>query len=139
PRPDGVRLAPTGALAATLPEGADLGLAHFMELLTPVEGADDVEVLASYDHHAWSGPAIATRAVGSGSITHLAAWASPEVVRAVVTLVAERAGVTDWAGQLAGQVTVRKGVNGAGRPLAYLLRYSHEPVTLTLPVGGTDV
>lgn len=138
-RPDGVRLAPTGALAATLPEGADLGLAHFMELLTPVEGADDVEVLASYDHHAWSGPAIATRAVGSGSITHLAAWASPEVVRAVVTLVAERAGVTDWAGQLAGQVTVRKGVNGAGRPLAYLLRYSHEPVTLTLPVGGTDV
>lgn len=138
-RPDGVRLAPTGALAAALPEGADLGLAHFMELLTPVEGADDVEVLASYDHHAWSGPAIATRAVGSGSITHLAAWASPEVVRAVVTLVAERAGVTDWAGQLAGQVTVRKGVNGAGRPLAYLLRYSHEPVTLTLPVGGTDV
>ena len=83
-RPDGVRLAPTGALADALPEGADLGLAHFMELLTPVEGADDVEVLASYDHHAWSGPAIATRAVGSGSITHLAAWASPEVVRAVL-------------------------------------------------------
>ncbi|WP_172121203.1 beta-galactosidase [Actinomyces faecalis] len=138
-RPDGVRLAPAGALAAALPEGADLGLTHFMELMTPVEGVDDVEVLATYDHHAWSGPAIAARAVGSGSITHLAAWASPEVVRAVVTLVAERAGVTDWAGELAGQVTVRKGVNGADRPLAYLLRYSHEPVTLTLPVGGTDV
>lgn len=138
-RPDGVRLAPTGALAAALPEGADLGLTHFMELMTPVAGADDVEVLATYDHHAWSGPAIATRTVGSGSITHLAAWASPEVVRAVVTLVAERAGVTDWAGELAGQVTVRKGVNGAGRPLAYFLRYGHEPVTFTLPVGGTDV
>ena len=138
-RPDGVRLAPTGALAAALPEGADLGLTHFMELMTPVAGADDVEVLATYDHHAWSGPAIATRTVGSGSITHLAAWASPEVVRAVVTLVAERAGVTDWAGELAGQVTVRKGVNGAGRSLAYLLRYSHEEATFTLPVGGTDV
>ena len=61
------------------------------------------------------------------------------MVRAVVTLVAERAGVTDWAGELAGQVTVRKGVNGAGRSLAYLLRYSHEEATFTLPVGGTDV
>lgn len=141
-RPDGVRLAPAGELAARLPEGADLGLTHFMELLTPVvepaEGGE-LEVLAEYEHHAWSGPAIATRPVGNGSVTHLAAWASPEVVRAVLELVAERAGITDWAQDLAGAVTVRRGVNGAGRELTYLLRYSKDPVEIALPVAGADV
>ena len=141
-RPDGVRLAPVGALAERLGAGADLGLSHYLELLTPVEtpeGEADVVVLAEYDHHAWSGPAIATRAVGSGTITHLGAWASEQVVRAVLALVAERAGVTDWACDLAGTVTVRKGVNGAGRPLAFLLNYTKDEVELTLPVAGTDV
>lgn len=138
-RPDGVRLAPTGALADALGADADLSLSHFMELMTPVESVDGVEVLASYDHHAWSGPAIATRAVGSGSVTHLAAWPSAEVVRAVVTLIAQRAGVTTWATDLAGTVTVRQGTNGAGHRLAYLLNYRHDPVTFSLPVGGVDV
>ena len=141
-RPDGVRLAPAGALAERLGEGAGLEVSHFLELLTPVEapeGQSDVEVLATYDHHAWSGPAIATRTVGSGSITHLGAWASAEVVRAVLALVAERAAVTDWAYGLAGTVTVRKGTNGAGRDLAFLLNYTKDDVALTLPVAGTDV
>lgn len=157
-RPDGVTLAPAGALARALGTGADgaagaqaantagnapdLALTRFMELLTPVpspEGDSQVEVLATYDHHAWSGPAIATRALGQGSITHLGAWASSEVVRTLLHLVAQRAGATDWAQDLAGAVTVRKGVNAAGRALAYLLNYTHDPVTLTLPVAGTDV
>ena len=115
-----------------------------MELLTPVdvaacEGGSDVEVLAVYDHHAWSGPAIATRAVGRGSITHLATMTSPALTRALLRLVARRAGATDWAADLAGTVTVRKGVNGAGRPLTYLLNYSRDAVRVTLPVGGRDV
>ncbi|QPL05404.1 MULTISPECIES: beta-galactosidase [Actinomyces] len=140
--PDGVRLAPVGALAERLGQGTDLGLSHVLELLTPVEAPEagsDVEVLATYDHHAWSGPAIATRSVGAGTITHLGAWASAEVLRAVLALVAERAGVTDWAGDLAGTITVRKGVNAVDNPLAYLLNYSKDDVELTLPVSGTDV
>ena len=103
------------------------------------EGGSDVEVLAVYDHHAWSGPAIATRAVGRGSLTHLAAMTSPALTRALLRLVARRAGATDWAADLAGTVTVRKGVNGAGRPLTYLLNYSRDAVRVTLPVGGRDV
>ena len=152
-RPDGVALAPCGALAEELAAGgaagggaggADLAASTFMELLTPVdvaacEGGSDVEVLAVYDHHAWSGPAIATRAVGRGSITHLATMTSPALTRALLRLVARRAGATDWAADLAGTVTVRKGVNGAGRPLTYLLNYSRDAVRVTLPVGGRDV
>lgn len=155
-RPDGVRLTPEGELAKMLPADADLGLTRYMELLTPVfaagmvsaigagsaagmVSADDVEVLATYAHHAWSGPAIATRRVGEGSLTHIAAWTSPEVMRAVLTLVARRAGITDWAGELAGEVTVRRGVNGAGRPLTYFLRYAAQPITFELPISGTDV
>ena len=173
-RPEGVRLAPRGALAEALGsdsagagggsaaerEGADgggagggaggavgrneadLAASTFMELLTPVahpaEGGD-VEVLAEYSHHAWSGPAIAARAVGAGSVTHLATMTSPALLRAVLRLTAERAGVADWAVGLAGTVTVRKGVNGRGRSLTYLLNYSREPVGVVLPVGGRDV
>lgn len=142
--PEGVRVAPAGELADRL-EGSDdevRGLRTFMELLTPYDGAEgdaEVEVLAEYEHHAWSGPAIASRAAGEGSITHVAAWTSPEVLQGVLGLVAERADAADWATDLAGDVTVRKGVNGAGRALTYLLRYSAEPVGITLPVGGVDV
>ena len=34
---------------------------------------------------------------------------------------------------------MRKGVNGAGHPLAFLLNYTKDEVELTLPVAGTDV
>ncbi|MDU0348378.1 beta-galactosidase, partial [Actinomyces sp. MRS3W] len=151
-RPEGVALRPTGALAAALSDDAAadptdpavLATSAFMELLTPVdaaacEGDAAVEVLAEYDHHAWSGPAVAARAVGTGSITHLATWTSPELLAAVLRLVAERAGVVDWAQDLAGRVTVRRGVNGRGRELAYFLNYSRDAVELTLPIGGDDV
>ena len=164
-RPEGVSLAPRGALAEALRAdgggaagrrggadrgtadavgrgGADLAAATFMELLTPVsdlaEGAD-VEVLAEYSHHAWSGPAIAARAVGAGSITHLATMTGPALLRAVLRLVAERAGVVDWTQGLAGAVVVRRGVNGRGCGLTYLLNYSKDEADLVLPVGGRDV
>ncbi|MBE6474583.1 MAG: beta-galactosidase [Actinomyces succiniciruminis] len=152
-RPDGVALRPVGALAAALGDddaavdpavAAELAASTFMELLTPVdaaarEGDAEVEVLAEYDHHAWSGPAVATRAVGAGSITHLATMTAPALTRAVLRLVAERAGVTDWAQDLAGTVTVRRGTNGRGRELSYFLNYSHDAVEIALPVSGDDV
>lgn len=144
-RPQGVRLSPAGALAEALDGRAgevDLGVSTYMELLTPMEapeGGADVEVLASYEHQAWSGPAIARRAVGSGSVTHVAAWTSPEVLQAVLTTVLDEAGGRDWPVGLAGRVTVRRGVNGRGRWLTYFLNYGADPVSLDLPVAGTDV
>ncbi|MDO4242808.1 MAG: beta-galactosidase [Actinomyces sp.] len=149
-RPRGVRLAPAGALAERLGDAAgaqragevDLGLRTYMELLTPVEdpqGDAEVEVLASYEHHAWSGPAIARRAVGSGSLTHVAAWTSAEVLKEVLAVVLDEAGLRDWPMDLAGTVTVRRGVNARGRDLTYFLNYSADPVSFDLPAAGTDV
>lgn len=149
-KPVDVSVTPVGALAqkiASVDGGTDvpLGVSTFMELLTPLENQDaaigtaETEVLAEYHHHAWQGPAIATRKVGNGSITHIATMTSPELLGAVIQLVAERAEITDWAQQLAGSVIVRKGTNGRGNRLAYLLNYSHEPVAITLPVNGRDV
>lgn len=146
-RPDGVRLAPAGALARTLgaqtlmgPDEVDLGARTFMELLTPLDGAQGgTEVLAAYDHHAWSGPAIARRSLGEGSITHLATWTSPELLRAVILTVLDGHDLVDWPQRLSGTVTVRTGTNARGRALTYFLNYSRDAVEITLPVHGHDV
>ncbi len=141
-RPDGVTLAPKGALAERLSGDADLAPRAYMELLTTNEsmsGATTLEVLARYDHHAWSGPAIARRTVGDGSITHISTWTSAEVLRAVLELVGEAAHAVDWPTQLAGDVTVRRGINGRGNPLTYVLNYSKDEKTVRLPIAGIDV
>ncbi|MDO4900684.1 beta-galactosidase [Actinomyces sp.] len=149
-RPEGVRLAPTGALARVLDspvltgtEPVDLDARVFMELLTPIEapeGTGQVEVLATYEHHAWSGPAIARRRLGeSGSVTHLATWTSPELLRAVVLTVLDERGLIGWPEMLGGTITVRRGTNGRGRQLGYFLNYSHDAVEIALPVSGDDV
>jgi beta-galactosidase len=97
-------------------------------------------VLASYDHPAWDGYAAVTRhRTGSGSLTHLGTMTSPELLRAVLGLVLRDAGVADWAQDLAGTVTVRRGTNAAGRAITYLLNYSAEPVTFAAPVAGRSV
>ena len=57
----------------------------------------------------------------------------------LLRLVLGDAGALDWPQQLAGTMIVRRGVNGRGRELTYLLNYSKDPVDLTLPVGGADV
>ena len=135
---DGVGLALHGDLAAEpgAAEGAAAGAQAFLELLQPV-GA---EVLASYDHPAWGRYAAVTRnRVGAGAAVHLGTMTSPGLVRAVLALAARDAGITDWAQDLAGTVTVRRGTNAAGRALTYLLNYSSAPVTLAAPVAGRSV
>jgi beta-galactosidase len=132
--PDGVGLTLHGDLAGA--PGAEAGARTFLELLRP----DGAEVLASYDHPAWDGYAAVTRhRTGSGSLTHLGTMTSPELLRAVLGLVLRDAGVADWAQDLAGTVTVRRGTNAAGRAITYLLNYSAEPVTFAAPVAGRSV
>lgn len=132
-RPDQVTLDLHGDLAgAEAPVAAE----HFMELLVP-EGA---EVLASYAHDAYREYAAITRhRVGQGSALHLGTMTSPELLTAVLALAVREAGVGDWAQELAGTVTVRRGHNAAGRAITYLLNYSAEPVELTSPVAGRSV
>lgn len=139
-RPSGVEVGLGGALAESAPglDGDALAVSHFMELLVPSEGSA-VEVLASYDHHAWRNPAITRNRCGSGSATHVGAMVSPAVLSGVLRLVADEAGALDWAQDLAGVVTVRRGRNAAGRDVAFLLNYSKDPVTFPAPVPGRDV
>lgn len=133
-RPDGVDLALHGDLAGVEP--AALDARHFMELLVP-RGA---EVLASYRHDAYRDYAAITRhRVGAGSALHLGTMTSPELLRAVLALAVRDAGVGDWAQDLAGTASVRRGRNAAGNDVTYLLNYSGTAVELASPVAGRSV
>lgn len=135
---DGVGLALHGDLAdapgATAAVGD--GARAFLELLQPTTA----EVLASYDHPAWGGDAAITRnRVGDGSVLHVGTMTSPELLRSVLALAVRDAGVGDWAQDLAGTVTVRRGRNAAREDVTYLLNYSATAVTVDAPVAGRDL
>ena len=111
-------------------EPDDLAAQRFMELLQP----DGAEVLASYDHPAWGDYAAITRhRSGAGTAMHLGTMAGPALLREVLALAARDAGLWDWSQDLAGVVTVRRGVNAAGRHVTYFLNYSGDPVQLRQP------
>lgn len=125
--PDGARVAFAG------PDIPDSPAEAVVELLRPI-GA---EVLASYDHPAWSGYAAVTRnAFGAGEATYLATKVAPATLRALLADAVHRAGVWSWPQELAGTIAVRRGTNGRGRPVVYLLNYSGEEVRLDAPVSG---
>ena len=132
--PDGARLAPAGRLADAVdgtPEARAL-----LELLRP-EGA---EVLATYDHPAWGEYAAITRnRFGAGTATYLATMTEPEVLRDVLGALLRDADLWSWPQDLAGRVTVRRGTNGRGRELTYLLNYSAATVEVPSPVTATSV
>ncbi|MFD6091079.1 beta-galactosidase [Oerskovia sp. NPDC060338] len=132
--PDGARLAPAGRLADAVdgtPEARTL-----LELLRP-EGA---EVLATYDHPAWGEYAAITRhRFGAGTATYLGTMTAPEVLRDVLGALLRDADLWSWPQDLAGRVTVRRGTNGRGRELTYLLNYSAATVEVPSPVTATSV
>ena len=123
---------------AGAPSAADLDVTHFMELLVP--SADSTaESLASYDHHAWTGPAITRNRLGKGTATHVGATVSKDVLGRVMELVASNAGVLDWEQDFVGQVSVRRGRNAAGKDIAFFFNYSKDPVTIRAPISGVDL
>ena len=135
-RPADVGLTLHGDLAASAGAADDLTAQRFMELLR-VDGAD---VLASYDHPAWGDYAAITRhRTGAGTATHLGTMVAPALLREVLALAARDAGLWHWSQDLAGVVTVRRGINPAGRHVTYLLNYSDAPVSLASPVAGRSV
>ncbi|GIG30781.1 beta-galactosidase [Cellulomonas marina] len=147
--PDGARLAFTGAFADLAAGGTVAGTAGdeatpaaeaVLELLQPDEGT---EVLATYDHPAWSGYAAITRnAVGGGTATYLATLTDPVTTRAVLGRLVRDAGLWGWPQDLAAtapSVAVRRGTSGRGRELTYLLNYAGRSVTLPAPVAGTSL
>ncbi|MFF2053181.1 beta-galactosidase [Leifsonia sp. NPDC058194] len=125
--PDGARVA---FAADDIPDSPAEAV---LELLRPL-GA---EVLAAYDHRAWSGYAAVTRnAFGDGEATYLATRVGSEAVRALLADAVRRAGLWSWPQELAGTITVRRGTNGRGRPVVYLLNYTDAEVIIDAPVSG---
>lgn len=107
-----------------------------LELVTPA----DAETLASYDHPAWSPYAAITRnAFGAGEATYIATRTGADVTLAVLSDAVRRAGAWDWPQEIAGSVRVRRGVNGRGNALNYLLNYSGDEARIDAPVAGTSV
>ncbi|PWD51671.1 beta-galactosidase [Serinibacter arcticus] len=141
-RPDGARLALAGELTSA---GEHPEALHLLELLDAAEGT---QVLATYDHPAWGSYAAITRnAVGTGTATYLGTMTTPEVLRDVLALTLRGAGAWEWpqelattaAGASAPGVRVRRGTNGRGNAVVYLLNYSPTTATLAAPVSGTSV
>ena len=105
-----------------------------IELLNPRSGT---EVLASYDHPVWGRYAAVTRHDhGLGSAEWIGALPSAQGMRLLLSDAADAAGLHGPARDLAGEVTVREGINAMGEHVAYLLNYSSEEVRLDSPYEG---
>lgn len=123
-RPQHVRL--DGELAQAEAE-------RFMELLVP-EATDGADVVAGYEHYAWSRYAAVTRhRFNKGTAMWIGAMFNAESLKSVIAEEAKAAGVWDWRQELAGTVTVRGGVNEMGEEVIYLLNYSSSSVSVNLP------
>lgn len=107
-----------------------------MELLKPTTA----HTLVRYDHDAWGEYAAVTRnTVGDGSALHIGTMTSTELLKALLERELRAAGIWDWAHDLSGRVSVRRGVNQAGQNVTYLLNYASTPVTVSSPVSGTSL
>src|SRR5699024_9820261 len=81
---------------------------------------------------------VTRRAHGDGSATYIGAMTSPETLRALLAHTLREAGLWDWPQEIEA-VAVRRGVNGRGREVTFLLNYSCSAVTLPSPVAGCSV
>ena len=97
-------------------------------------------MLASYGHYAWKDYAAVTRhAFGKGDAEWIATLLDADSIRAVMREAVEHAGVAVAGTALAGQISVRQGVNALGENVTYLLNYSADEVTVASPVAGEVV
>ncbi|RBP99051.1 beta-galactosidase [Bifidobacterium xylocopae] len=105
-----------------------------MELLKPAEGT---EVLATYDHPVWSAYAAVTRnRFGRGEAEWIGTLPDPEGMRLLLAEAVKHAGLWGPAQELAGRVVIRRGINGSGEQVTYMLNYSSDTVTVPSPCAG---
>ncbi|RSX52883.1 beta-galactosidase [Bifidobacterium goeldii] len=133
PRNVDVRFAPDSlADSTTNTAHADL----FMELLN----ANDCEVLAAYDHPAWKDyAAVTAHQFGSGKAWWIGTMFDAATLRSLLSAIFKEIGLWAWPQELAGRLTVRRGVNEQGADITYLLNYSDQPVAINSPVEGLDL
>ena len=109
----------------------------FMELLKPSEGT---EVLATYGQPWGTYAAVTRHEFGKGSAEWIGTMTSAQDVKPILREAAERAGVVDWASELADTaVRVRRGVNEFGKQITYFLNYSSDEQPVTVHEPGADL
>jgi beta-galactosidase len=119
---------------------------YFMELLTKAgskptikgqfepEVCGETELLACYDHQYWGRfGAISEHSFGNGRAYYVGAYITKEALKALYAYVYQKAGIAypkaNWP------LTVRSGINEAGKKLHYVFNYTSQPVSVSL----TDV
>jgi hypothetical protein len=119
---------------------------YFMELLTKAgskptikgqfepEVCGETELLACYDHRYWGRfGAISEHSFGNGRAYYVGAYITKEALKALYAYVYQKAGIAypkaNWP------LTVRSGINEAGKKLHYIFNYTSQPVSVSL----TDV
>lgn len=106
----------------------------FMELLNP---DIDTTVLAHYLHPVWSSyAAITHHQFGRGQAQWIGTLLDPQAMRQVLVEALKVAGLYGPLQELAGQITVRQGINAAGEQVTYFLNYSDQVVTVSSPYAG---
>jgi len=107
---------------------------YWMELLVP----DTAQTIDHYQHKYWGKYAAITRnKFGMGHAWYMGTTLSPEKLKKYLLLAAKDAGITPPA--LQWPVIVRSGENQKGDSLRFLLNYSGERQTVTLPWAGVDL
>lgn len=138
--PDGVTLRcdENGPLADDVFGGIanDTAAQSFMELVEPDDGT---QVLAWYDYPAWNRYAAITRnRFGSGWAQWIGTMTSSDAIWTIFDNALSAAGIREEASDLAGIVTVRRGMNELGE-VRYLLNYAPQPVSFISPWSGVNL
>lgn len=111
------------------------GVSGWMELLRPQTGT---EVLAPYNHLAYAGYAAATlHRFGEGSAAYLGALLDSAALEALLERLLPEFGVALGAERW--PVVVKEGENGLGRRLRYLLNYSAQSRTASVPAACVEL
>lgn len=131
-RPNEVGLVPVdGSLLADCKRGEATAL---IELLRPKDGCT---VLVGYDHYGWDAYAAVTRNdYGQGTAEWIGTMPDRSTLAQLLSEAADHAGIQTPGRELAGTITVRRGVNVAGHDVTFLLNYSSRPVRFESPVSG---
>ena len=105
-----------------------------MELVNP----DGCETLVSYVHPSWGRFAAVTRnAYGKGEAMYLGCYGSDTFLASVIRKAAEDAGIELPKEQF--PLIVRRGENGEGRKITYLMNYSAKEQKVSCPADGIEL
>jgi beta-galactosidase len=117
--------------------GADNNVSVWAEFIVP----EAAQPLAYYDHQFYGRfPAITRNKYGKGSLTYEGTFLSDRLQEKVLLEVLGLAGLVGPDQQLSPPVTVKHGVDNAGKTLHYYLNYSSQNQSFTYPYSsGVDL